>query len=148
MVIEDPATVSVLVRSAPVLTATVNVAVPLPVPLPVAKVTNAALLAAVHVQAVPAVTVMGTDPVPPSGPKVVVGCTTLNAQEGAVVTAASFLLQAAENSAATRPRMTGPERRQSAIMRAPSSAPEKNIDQIVPRARRHSVGIHYRRHGT
>ena len=41
MVIEDPATVSVLVRSAPVLTATVNVAVPLPVPLPVAKVTKA-----------------------------------------------------------------------------------------------------------
>ena len=73
MVTDVPAIVSVLVRSAPVLTATVNAAVPLPVPLPVVNVMNAALLVAVHVQPVPAVTVMEAEPVPPSGPNVVVG---------------------------------------------------------------------------
>jgi hypothetical protein len=94
------------------------------VPLPVAKVTKAALLAAVHVQPVPAVTVIGTDPVPPSGPKVVVGCTTLNAHEGAVVAVASFLLHDAANSDAARVSTSGREERRSKIMRAPSKAVE------------------------
>jgi hypothetical protein len=50
---------------------------------------------------------MGTDPVPPSGPKVVVGWTTLNAHVGPVVTAVvSFLLHDAANSATVIPRAT------------------------------------------
>jgi len=96
-VIEEPAIVSVLVRSAPVLTATVNAAVPLPVPLPVVNVMNDALLVAVQLQLLPAVTVIGAEPVPPSGPNVVVGCTTLNAHDGVVV-GDSFLLHADANN--------------------------------------------------
>src|SRR5262245_19473431 len=98
--------VSVLIRSPPVLTATVNAAVPLPVPLPVVKVMNAALLVAVHVQPVPELTVMEDEPVPPSGPKLVVGWTTLNEHDGAVVTVVSFLLHDAAHSARVIPRVT------------------------------------------
>src|SRR5580765_3173961 len=119
MVIEDPAIVSVLVRSAPVLTATVNAAVPLPVPLPVVNVMNDALLVAVQLQLVPAVTVIGAEPVPPSGPKLVVGCTTLNEQVGAVVVAVSFLLHADAISEMARVRTSGSEKRRSKSMRAP-----------------------------
>ena len=120
-VTDEPAIVSVLVRSAPVLIATVNAAVPLPVPLPVVKVTNAALLVAVQVHAVPAVTVMGTDPVPPSGPKVVVGWTTLKAHVDPVVTAAvSFLLHDVANSATVMPRATSRDGWRWRIVRAPS----------------------------
>jgi len=62
-----PATVSVAVRAAPVFVATEKVTVPFPLPDdPVEIVTNVALLAAVHVQPVPAVT--ATDPVPPAAP--------------------------------------------------------------------------------
>ena len=64
-----PAMVSVAVRAAPVLAATVMVAVPLPLPDPPAEiVTNVALLVAVHVHPVPAVT--ATDAVPPAAPNV------------------------------------------------------------------------------
>jgi hypothetical protein len=61
-----PATVSVPVRDVvEVFAATVNATVPLPVPeLPLLTVIHAALLAAVHVQPVPAVT--PTDPLPPA----------------------------------------------------------------------------------
>jgi hypothetical protein len=113
MVTVVPAIVSVLVRSAPVLTATVNAAVPLPVTLaPEVNVTNAALLVAVHVQPVPAVTVTAADPVPPSGPNVAVGCTTLNEHDGDVVEpdVESFLLHEAANIATARPRVTARER--------------------------------------
>src|SRR5258705_13285592 len=58
IVTEVPAIVSVLVRSAPVLAAPVKLAVPLPLPVaPDVNVMNAALVVAVHVQPVPAVTV-------------------------------------------------------------------------------------------
>src|SRR5436189_4288166 len=127
MVIEEPAIVSVLVRSAPVLTATVNAAVPLPVPLPVVKATNAALLVAVQLQPVPAVTVMGAEPVPPSGPKMVVGCTTLNEHEGAVVVVLSFLLQADANSETPSVRTSGREKRRSKTMAAPPSTVEDTL---------------------
>src|SRR5262249_15253829 len=64
----DPAIVSVAVRAAPVLAATVKFAVPLPLPdAPDVNVTKVALLVAVHAHPVPAVT--GTDPVPPAAPK-------------------------------------------------------------------------------
>jgi hypothetical protein len=78
---------------------------------PVAKVTKAALLAAVHVQPVPAVTVIGTDPVPPSGPKVVVGLYDAERARGAVVAVASFLLHDAANSDAARVSTSGREER-------------------------------------
>src|SRR5215470_5508495 len=117
MPIEDPATVSVAVRSAPVLTATVNAAVPLPVPLPVVNVTKAALLVAVQLQLVPAVTVTGAVPVPPSGPNVVVGCTTLNEHEGAV--AVSFLVHADATSVAATTRRSAREEHRSRIMQLP-----------------------------
>src|SRR5262245_10061686 len=138
MVIDVPATVSVLVRSAPVLTATVNAAVPLPVPLPVVNVTNAALLVAVQLHLLPAVTVMGAEPVPPSGPKAVVGCTTLNAHEGAVV-AVSFLLHADAISEALTARPSAREKHR--IMRAPPSTVERTLNssgirQYLPRPSR------------
>ena len=64
-----PAIVSVAVRAAPLLDATVKLAVPLPLPdAPPEIVTNVALLVAVHAHPVPAVT--GTDPVPPAAPNV------------------------------------------------------------------------------
>src|SRR5262245_27506699 len=119
MVIEELAIVSVLVRSAPVLTATVNAAVPLPVPLPVVNVTNVALLVAVQLHPVPAVTVMGAEPVPPSGPNVVVGWTTLNEHEGVVVVAASFLLQADAISEAATARPDARKKHRSRNMHAP-----------------------------
>jgi hypothetical protein len=69
-----PAIVSVLVRSAPVLVATVKLAVPLPVlDAPDVKVMKLALLVAVQAQFDPAVTVTAAEPVPPSGPNNVVG---------------------------------------------------------------------------
>jgi len=64
-----PAMVSVAMRSAPELTATLNWTVPLPVPLaPWEMVTKRPLLVAVH--APPAAAVTATVPVPPSGPYV------------------------------------------------------------------------------
>src|SRR5262245_45161720 len=132
MVIEEPAIVSVLVRSAPVLTATVNAAVPLPVPLPVVNVTNAALLLAVQLHPVPAVTVMGAEPVPPSGPNVVVGCTTLNEHEGVVVVAVSFVLQADAISEAATVRPSAREKHRSRKMHAPPSVVERTLNSSSP----------------
>src|SRR5213594_2574136 len=109
MVKDAPAIVRVLARSAPVLTATVKAAVPLPVPLPVVKVMKEALLVAVQVQPLPAVTAIVAEPVPPSGPNVVVGWTTVNEHDGAVMAAESFLLHDAANSATVRPSVTARE---------------------------------------
>jgi hypothetical protein len=100
------------------LTATVKAAVPLPVPLPVVNVMNDALLVAVQLQLVPALTVIGAEPVPPSGPNVVVGCTTLNEHVGAVVVVVeSFFEHAAANSEATSARITVREGRWSKVIR-------------------------------
>ena len=61
-----PAIVSVAVRAAPVLAATVNVTVPAPLPdAPAEIVTNVALLVAVHEHAGRRA-VTGTEPVPPA----------------------------------------------------------------------------------
>src|SRR5262245_54349826 len=117
MVSEEPAIVSVVLRSAPVLMATVNAAVPLPVLLPVVSVTNVALLVAVQLHPVPAVTVMEAEPVPPSGPNVVVGCTTLNEHEGVV--AVSFLVHADATSVAATTRRSAREEHRSRIMQLP-----------------------------
>jgi hypothetical protein len=96
----------------------VKLAVPLPVPVPPdVKVMKAALLVAVHAQFVPAVTVIVAEPVPPSGPNVVVGWTTLKAHVGAVVVVL-FLLQPAATSAKASAAFTTYEKR-PAIMRAP-----------------------------
>jgi hypothetical protein len=135
MVIEEPAIVSVLVRSAPVLTATVNTAVPLPVPLPIVKVMNDALLVAVQLQLVPALKVIGAEPVPPSGPNVVVGCITLNEHEGVVVVAVSFLLHADAISEAVRVRTSGREKRRSKSMPAPPTI----VDGILKSSRSSSA---------
>jgi hypothetical protein len=71
MVIAEPATVNVPVRSAPVFVATVNWTVPAPLPLePAEIVKKLAPLVAVQVHAVPEVTLTATDPEPPSGPNV------------------------------------------------------------------------------
>jgi hypothetical protein len=100
------------------LAATVNAAVPLPVPLPVVNVMNDALLVAVQLQLVPALTVIGAEPVPPSGPNVVVGCTTLNEHVGVGV-GDSFLLHAdASNDAATA-KVHSRDKRRSNTMRDP-----------------------------
>ena len=64
-----PAIDSVALRAAPLLAATVAVTVPEPLPVaPAVMVTKVALLVAVHVQPVPAVT--GTVAVPPAAPNV------------------------------------------------------------------------------
>jgi len=104
----------------------VKVAVPLPVPVaPAVKVTKVALLVAVHVHPVPAVTVMVAEPVPPSGPYVVVGWTTLKAQVGPVlVVELELFLHAVADVATIRPRITARENWRSTIMRSPSSAVE------------------------
>src|SRR5262245_24340617 len=80
----EPAMVNVPLRSAvAVLAATVNCAVPLPLPLaPWLIVMKVALLAAVQLQPVPAVT--ATVAVPPSGPKLLVlGAAAVTVQLGA-----------------------------------------------------------------
>jgi hypothetical protein len=81
-----PAMVSVAVRAAPVLAATVKLAVPPPLPdAPADIVTNVALLVAVHAQPLPAV--IGTDPVPPAAPNVdalIAPAVTVHAVVGAV----------------------------------------------------------------
>ena len=91
-------------------------------PLPVAPaltVIQVALLVAVHAQPVPALTVIAEEPEPPSGPKVVVGCTTLNAHEGPVVGAVSFLLHAAAKNDAAIAMIHSRDKRRSNTMRDP-----------------------------
>jgi hypothetical protein len=104
IVMDVPAIVSVAVRAAPVLAATVNCAVPLPLPLaPCVIVTNAALLVLVHAQPEAAVTV--AVPVPPSAPKLVAGCATLYEQvvpDGAVVVELLLPQAAAKTAARTQ----------------------------------------------
>jgi hypothetical protein len=87
-----PAIVSVALRAAPVFGATVNATVPLPLPdAPDEIATKAALLAAVHVHPVAAVT--GTDPVPPAAPNAeAVMAPAETVQDGAVVFVLLLLL--------------------------------------------------------
>jgi hypothetical protein len=90
-----PAIVNVALRAAPVFAATANVAVPLPVPeAPAEIVRKAALLVAVHVHPVPAVT--GTEPDPPAGPNDdVVMAPVVTVHDGAVVAGLLFSFEQA-----------------------------------------------------
>ena len=87
-----PVIVSVALRAAPVFGATVNATVPLPLPdAPDEIATKVALLAAVHVHPVAAVT--GTDPVPPAAPNAeAVMAPAETVQDGAVVFVVLLLL--------------------------------------------------------
>jgi len=114
-----PATVSVAVRAAPVLAATVKLTVPLPLPdEPAEKVTNVALLVAVQVQPLPAV--IGIDPVPPAAPNVeLVIAPAVTVQVGVVGGVVESLL---EHPYAAR-NITAVSRRREVIMRAAYTEP-------------------------
>jgi len=105
-----PEIVSVALRAAPVFGATVNATVPLPLPdAPDEIATKVALLAAVHVHPVAAVT--GTDPVPPAAPNAeAVMAPAETVQDGAVVFGVVLLLF---EHATTRRRTIAVNRRRS-----------------------------------
>jgi len=113
---EVPLMVSVAVRDAPVFAATVKLTVPLPLPdPPLVIVTNVALLVAVHVQPVPAVT--GTEPVPPAAANddaLIVPAVTVH--DGVVGVLALLFLVHAAASASTAAAATS--RRSAICMRA------------------------------
>jgi hypothetical protein len=106
-----PAIVSVAVRAAPVLVATVKVTVPLP-DAPADTVTNVALLVADQVQPLPAV--IGTDPVPPAAPNVdALIAPTVTVHDGVVGVVGVLLF---EHPDATMRSITVASRRREVIM--------------------------------
>ena len=98
MVNAVPAIVSVAVRPPPVFVATANVTVPFPVAeAPAEIVTKVALLVAVHVHPLPAVT--GTEPDPPAGPNDdVVMAPAVTVHDGEVVVALLFAFEQATDA--------------------------------------------------